>query len=346
MPIKTAKYGTIQENAVSEYTLDNGNDMVVKILDYGGIISQLHVPGKYDVADVVLGFDSLDGYLNDIAFVGAIIGRFANRISHGRFKLNNVTYQLDINEPPNHIHGGLMGFHRQYWQSEAYTENGDLCLRLNRTSIDMECGYPGNLDVTVLYRLTTENLLHFEITASADKATPVSLTQHSYFNLRGHNSGDICEHELSVNADTITPVGPDLIPTGEIRDVTDTPYDLRERQQLGPRQRAVGNGFDINYVLNKNSDSLTEAAVLTDPVSLRRMKIFTTKPAIQFYDGTHLGIRPMLGKGGTEYSQCAGLCLESQHFPDAVNHPDFPSAVVQPGEQYNHKTIYAFDIDS
>lgn len=345
MPIEKVKFGTIQENTISEYTLDNGNDMVVKILDYGGIINQMHVPGKYDIADVVLGFDSLEGYLNDIAFVGTIVGRFANRIRFGRFKLNALTYQLDINEPPHHIHGGLMGFHRHYWQSESYTENGDLCLRLHRLSPNMECGYPGNLDVTVVYRLTTENALSFEISATTDKTTIVSLAQHSYFNLRGHNSGDICEHELYVNADSITPVGPDLIPTGEIRDVTGTPYDLRESQQLGPKQRATGNGFDINYVLNQDSDLTTPAAILSDPVSLRSMKVFTTKPALQFYDGNHLGSRPMLGKGSTEYSQCAGLCLETQHFPDAINQPEFPSPLVRPGEEYTHKTVYAFEID-
>lgn len=345
MPIQTASFGTLQDHNITEYTLDNGNGMIVHILNYGGIVTQLHVPGRDMNTDVVLGHDTLQGYVKDNAYLGAVIGRVANRIAGGRFILDGITRELDINDPPNHLHGGFQGFHRSIWHSEAYMDNGDICLRLHRLSPDGEGGYPGNLAITVIYRVTCDNTLGFEISATTDRPTPVSITQHSYFNLAGHDSGDIGAHELQIEAAAITPVDSHMIPTGKLQPVTNTPYDFTSPTQIGPRQRLASSGFDCNFVLNGAQGTLRQAATLCDPNSGRVMKVATTQPGIHFYDGAKLAVHPLSGKGNTEYSGCGGLCLETQHFPDAINQPTFPSPVLRPGEHYEHKTTFSFTVE-
>lgn len=344
MPIHSAHFGTVQKHAITRYILDNGSGMIVHIIDYGGTISHLQVPGRSGRADVVLGFDTLRGYLKNNAYIGAVIGRYANRIAAGSFVLDGITRQLDINEPPNHLHGGFQGFHRQSWQSEAYPDRGDLCLRLHRISPDGEGGYPGNLEITVIYRLTTENILGFEVSATTDQATPVSITQHSYFNLAGHETGDIGAHQLQIEAAALTPANSQLIPSGETLAVKDTPYDFTCPTTIGPRQRATGKGFDCSYILGGIPGTLRRAATLSDLNSGRVMTLATTAPALQFYDGSKLAAHPLSGKENIEYTGCAGLCLEPQHYPDAVNQPNFPSPILRPGEQYQQKTTYAFTV--
>jgi aldose 1-epimerase len=345
MPIYSANFGTVQKHAITKYILDNGNGIIAHIIDYGGIITQLHVPGRNGSADVVLGFDTLQRYLKNNAYLGAVIGRYANRIARGSFILEGITRNLDINEPPNHLHGGFQGFHRQCWQSDAYLDSGDICLRLYRLSPDGEGGYPGNLEITVIYRLTMENVLGFEVLATTDQTTPVSITQHSYFNLAGHDSGDIGAHQLQIESAAITPTDSQLIPTGDILAVHGTPYDVTCPATLGPRQRAAGKGFDCNYILDGTPGTLRQAAILSDlNNSGRVITLATTTPALQFYDGSKLAVHPLSGKENTEYTGCAGLCLEPQHYPDAVNRPLFPSPILRPGERYTETTTYAFTV--
>jgi aldose 1-epimerase len=344
MPIDTARFGTLQDRDITEYILDNRSGMIARIIDYGGIIKQLHVPGRDTSGDVVLGFDSLQGYVQNKAYLGAIIGRFANRIAKGRFILDGITRDLDINEPPNHLHGGFLGFGQYCWQSDGYLDGGDICLRLQRLSPDGEGGYPGNLNIAVIYRLTTENVLSFEISATTDQATPVSITQHSYFNLAGHNSGDIRAHQLQIEATKITPVDGNLIPTGELLSVRETPYDFTTPAELGTKLRSITGGFDCNYIINGTPGTLRHAATLIDPYSGRVMNVATTKPGIQLYDGSELTAQPLCGKNNTKYPALGGLCLETQHFPDAMNHPTFPSPILRSGEIYEHTTTFSFSI--
>ncbi len=345
MPITTADFGTLQGRNITEYILNNGNGMIARIIDYGGIITQLHVPGMDMSSDVVLGHSSLKGYVKDNAYLGAVIGRFANRIAGGKFTLDGISRELDINDPPNHLHGGFHGFHCTTWQSEAFADGDDLCLRLHRISADGEGGYPGNLDTTVTYRLTSDNTLGFEILATTDQATPVSITQHSYFNLSGHDSGEIGGHILQIDATHITPVDSNLIPTGKLVPVKSTPYDFTSPTQIGPRQRPAGGGFDCNFVIDGPQGTLRPAATLFDPQSGRVMNVATTMPGMHFYDGAKLAAHPLSCKGSTEYAGCGGLCLETQHFPNAINQPNFPSPVLRPGERYEHITTYSFTVD-
>lgn len=342
MTILLDNFGSFKDHPINRYTLENGNGIRARIIDYGGIVTELHVPGKNGIADVALGFDTIDNYLQDTAFIGAIVGRCANRIAGAKYNYEGQTYQLDLNEPPNHLHGGFQGFHCAHWHSDAYSDKGDLCLRLHRLSRDSEGGYPGNLEVTVIYRLTTQNTLSFEVSATTDIATPVSIAQHCYFNLAGHNSGDIGQHELMINADMITPVNESMIPTGEFRQVSNTRFDFRKMHQIGQRQNDPGKRYDTNYCLNGKSGALRLAAELHHPLSARRMSVSTTLPGLQFYDGNNLNIPSSYGKDQTAYMECAGLCLETQHFPDAVNQQAFPSPLLLPGARYEHSTTYSF----
>lgn len=345
MPITTNDFGTLQGRNITEFILNNGNGMRANIINYGGIITQLHVPGRHMSTDVVLGHQGLQCYVKDNAYLGAIIGRFANRIADGKFKIDGVTRDLDINDPPNHLHGGFKGFHCAIWESDAYTEDDNLCLRLHRIAPDGEGGYPGNLDITVIYRVTKDNALSFEVSATTDLPTPVSVAQHSYFNLAGHDSGDIGGHILQIHATQMTPVDNNLIPTGELLPVKDTPYDFTSPTPIGPRQRAAGGGFDRNFVVAGEPGTLRPAATLLEPQSGRIMNVTTTTPGMHFYDGAKLAVHPLCGKGSTEYSGSGGLCLETQHFPNSVNQANFPSPILRPGEKYEHQTIYAFDVE-
>lgn len=346
MSIEKEKFGRFWNDDVSRYVLKNSGGITLKILDYGAIIQAMEVPGKEGSADIILGFDSLEGYLAGHPFFGAIAGRVANRIPAGKFSIDNQRYQLGVNAPMNnHLHGGFRGFDKYVWQSEAFTESGRQNVRLHRVSPDGEEGYPGNLDVTITYGLDENNRLSFEVVASTDKATIVNIVQHTYFNLAGHNNGDIRSHELSIDADTITPTDECLAPTGELAGVEKTPFDLRNPTLLGAAMAENDGVFDINYVLNGRPDEMKPCARLRDPQSGRTMNVATNMPGLQLYNGHKIYDQNVSGKGGYRYPAWAGLCLETQFFPNAVNHPNFPSMVTRPGDRYHHLTTYDFTIE-
>lgn len=341
-------FGTVNKTAIERFTLKNANGVTVQAITYGGIITSITTPARNGAtADIVLGFDSIDGYLKDHPFFGAIIGRYGNRIAKGRFTLDGQTYKLATNNGANHLHGGVRGFDKQVWQAEPLAgKNG---VAFTRTSPDGEEGYPGTLAVRVSYELTDSNQLIVEYRATTDKATPVNLTQHSYFNLAGDGSGDIMGQTLMLNADRFTPVDGTLIPTGEIAGVEGTPFDFRQPTTIGARikqphpQLKHGQGYDHNWVLNRRSEGLQMAAIAMDPVSGRTLEITTTEPGIQFYAGNFLD-GTLTGKGGHVYKHRAGFCLETQHFPDSPNQPNFPSTVLQPGQEYKTSTVFTFGL--
>jgi aldose 1-epimerase len=326
------------------YTLTNDAGTVVKITNYGGAIMSISVADRNgETGDVVLGFDTLNEYVRNPRFFGALIGRFANRIALGRFSLNGTTYQLAQNNGHNHLHGGIKGFHKVVWEASPLEESNELQLRY--LSVDGEEEYPGNLQATVTYSLTGNNELRIDYRATTDKDTVVNLTNHSYFNLA--SGGDILNNQLQIAADQFTPVGPDLIPTGELVDVEDTPMDFRESMTIGTRinspyaQLGFAGGYDHNFVL-RDSRGLTKPAVtLYEPNSGRTLEIFTTQPGLQFYSGNFLD-GSFSGKGGVVYQKYAGLCLETQHFPDSPNHPNFPSTILRPGDQFSETTVLRF----
>ena len=326
------------------YTLTNDAGMVVGITNYGGAIASLKVPdrdGRF--GDVVLGYDTLDEYVRHPRFLGALIGRFANRIALGMFTLNGTTYQLVRNNGPNHLHGGLRGFHKVTWNSDANDEAN--ALSLSYLCTDGEEGYPGNLKANVTYTLNSENELRIDYRAQTDKDTIVNLTNHSYFNLAC--TGDILAHELQIDADRYTPVSPDLIPTGELAEVDSTPMDFRESQPIGARinepfeQLGFTGGYDHNFVLNNEAGTVRRVVKLFEPKSGRQLEVFTTQPGIQFYSGNFLD-GTISGKGGVVYEKYAGLCLETQHFPDSPNHANFPNTILRTAEIFSESTIYRF----
>jgi aldose 1-epimerase len=334
-------------NNIYIYTLSNDSGMKAKITNYGGIVISLFVPdGSGKIDDVVLGYDSLHNYFKNSCYFGGIIGRHANRIENSSFEINGRVYNLAKNEGKNHIHGGNIGFDSVVWNAEIINEDGTEALKLTYKSKDGEENYPGNLDVTVIYKVTKDNALSIEYHAVSDKDTVVNLTNHSYFNLSGHDSGDILNHEVMINAEKFTPIDEYSIPTGEIRDVAETPMDFR---QMKPIKEAIemkyiqllyGKGFDHNWVLN-TKDINEKAAEVFDPISKRRMEVYTTKPGIQFYTGNNI-IDSKKGKDGVMYKERSGLCLETQYFPNALKHKHFPSPILKAGENYQHKTIYKF----
>jgi len=318
------------------YTLTNNRGVEVSITNYGCAITSILAPDRNGVfADVVLGYDTLDEYMKNPSYLGALIGRFANRIAAGRFSLNGVEYQLAQNNGANHLHGGVKGFDKRVWKVSETTSD----LHLEYFSPDGEENYPGNLNVVVDYSLNDENEFRIEYRATTDKDTIVNLTNHSYFNLGGHGRGTILDHELMLEADSFTPVSEDLIPTGEIRSVADTRMDFRAGRVIGE------GGYDHNFVLNDwGHGSLRFGGRLRHPNSGRVMEVFTTQPGIQFYSGNFLD-GSLIGKDGVRYQKYAGLCLENQHFPDSPNHPNFPSTVLRVGQTYNETTIYKFTTD-
>lgn len=348
MPVLRTSFGQFDGREASLFTLDNGNGVIAKITDYGGILTELHVPGRDgNTADVVLGFDKLDDYLAGHPFFGAVVGRCANRIPAGKFTLDGVEYQLDASFPfGNHLHGGKRGFDKYIWDSKAYEQNGSCVLELSRVSEHMEEGYPGELKVTATYTLSADNVLTLDFSAETDRPTIINMVNHSYFNLAGHASGTIENHKLQIDADAITPVNDCMIPTGEITPVAGTAHDFRSTRLVAEAMGENNGQFDMNFVLNGEQGQLRRAAVLTDPDSGRVMTVSTTAPGIQFYNGFKLGEQAKVGKGDNLYPACAALCLETQAFPNAVNTPAFPSVVLRPGEQYRHTTTYAFSIDS
>jgi aldose 1-epimerase len=336
---------------VDLHTLTNSNGMEVRAMTYGGIIVSMRVPDKNGkMADVVLGHDQVDGYLVNPPYFGAIVGRYANRIANGSFTLDGVKYTLAKNDGPNSLHGGMVGFNKVIWEAKEFKDAKGIGVSFSYLSKDGEEGYPGNLKVKVSYRLTDENQLMLDYEATTDKATPINFSQHSYFNLAGEGSGDILGQELMLNADRFTPVDKTLIPTGELRAVQGTPLDFTKPTTIGARinddyeQLVVGRGYDHNFVINRKGDGLTLAARVHEPTSGRVLEVYTTEPAVQFYSGNFLD-GTISGKQGHPYKLRNGFCLETQHFPDSPNHPDFPSTILRPGKTFHSQTIFKFSTE-
>jgi aldose 1-epimerase len=334
---------------IDVYTLSNAHGMSVRVLQYGGIVQSLCVPDRHGrSADVVLGFDDVAAYEERSPFFGAIIGRCANRIACGKFTLDGVTHELPVNNGPNHLHGGPRGFHRVVWTIAPFLRSDRAALTLSYQSDDGEQGYPGTLGARVVYTLTEANELAIDYEATTDRATLVNLTHHSYFNLAGHDGGDVLGHDLTIDADAYTPTDGTLIPTGDIAPVAGTPFDFRHATRIGARvdapdeQIANAGGYDHNWVL-RGTGSLSRAARLAESNSGRVMHVYTTEPGLQFYSGNFLD-GTLQGKGAHAYGHRSGLCLETQHFPDAPNHSQFPSVVLRPGDVYRSRTVYAFDV--
>lgn len=321
-------------------TMANASGMSAKIFSYGATLLELLVPDRYgNLANVVLGFDSLEAYLTEHPFFGCIIGRVANRIAGAQFQLDGVLYKLDANDGIHTLHGGRNGLHSRNWQISSIKDNNEPAVTLTYESPHLDEGFPGNLAVEVTYSLTADNQLRIEYRATADKATPVNLTHHSYFNLDGAGSGTILEHELTVNADEYTVIGRDTVPTGEIRPVSGTALDFVQPEIIGHRIHRLDNGYDHNFVLNKK-ESLSMAARVYHKDSGRLMEMWTTEPGMQFYSGNYLD-RTIEGNGGI-YEKHAGFCLEAQRFPDAVHQPSFPNTILKPSESYRQLTVYRF----
>jgi aldose 1-epimerase len=342
-------FGKVNGIACDLYTLTNSKGMSISVTNYGGIVTALSVPDKNGTfSDVALGYDDVDSYVRNNPYFGAIIGRYGNRIGKAAFTLEGVTYNLAANNGENNLHGGIKGFDKVVWGVKEKTAPGAVGLELTYASKDGEEGFPGALTATVMYWLTNVNEFKIEYSAVTDKTTVVNLTQHSYFNLAGEGNGDILSHEVMLNADRYTPVNENLIPTGELASVKGTPMDFITVKKVGERiesdfqQLKFAKGYDHNWVINKKaSDQMTLAATVREPKTGRFMEVFTTEPGVQLYCGNFLD-GTAIGKSGKPYKFRNGLCLETQHFPDSPNKPEFPSVVLEPGATYKTATTYKF----
>ncbi len=341
-------YGPTDQGPGVLYTLKNKNDVTVEITNYGGIIVSIIVPDKNGkLEDVVLGFDSLPPNTGSHPYFGALIGRYGNRIAGGKFTIDDQTYALATNNGPNHLHGGVKGFDKILWNSAEVEKDDVVGVRLTLKSKDREEGYPGNLDVTVLYTLNNADELQIDYVASTDKKTHCNLTNHTYFNLTGNAKSDVSGHEVMIKANQYTPVDATLIPTGQLADVTGTPFDFTKPMAVGARINAdhqqieYGGGYDHNFVLARKGDGLELAATVYEPTSGRFLEVFTEEPGVQFYTGNFLD-GSLTGKNGRVYYKRYGFCLETQHFPNSPNEPDFPSTLLEPGERYETSTMYRF----
>ena len=345
MDIQKQLFGQLPDGTpVNIYTLTNRNGLRTRITTYGGTIVSLEVPDRSGrLADIVLGHDSLPGYLDRKTnpYFGTIVGRYANRIAKAAFTLDGVAYDLAKNDGENTLHGGLRGFDAAVWQAEPVKESGAIGLKLSHLSKDGDEGYPGNLSCTVVYLLTDQDELKISYEATTDKATPLNLTNHTYFNLAGQGEGDILAHELMLNADTYLPTTPQLIPTGEIAPVKGTPFDFTAPKAIGADIAKVKGGYDNCYIIRGGGGAPALAARVVEPTTGRVLEISTTEPAVQFYTGNFLD-GTITGKAGKVYKQHYGFCLETQHYPDSPNHPEFPSAVLQPGQVFRSVTIHKF----
>jgi aldose 1-epimerase len=354
--ITKASFGGLSDGTpVDIYTLTNSRGMEVKILSYGGILQSIRVPDRHGrLANVTLGFDNIADYETKSPYFGCITGRYANRIALGRFQLNGQTYQLPINNPPNSLHGGTVGFDKHVWAATPLQGRHSVGLELRFTSPNGDQGYPGRLASKVTYTLTNHNEIRMDYRArlvgNSDLKTVINLTNHAYWNLAGEGSSDIYGHKLTLNASRYTPVDPTLIPTGEIASVDGTPMDFRHPTAIGARirdgfpQLVIGRGYDHNWVLDRHGSGLELAARVVEPRSGRVLEVITDQPGIQFYSGNFLD-GTLVGTSGRMYRQGDGFALETQHYPDSPNHPNFPSTVLSPGERYQTTTVYRFSTD-
>ncbi len=343
MEVKRAVFGYMPDGSeVEVFTLTNGRGIEARVMTYGATLVSLKIPDRNaNSSDVSLGFDSLEGYLGENPYFGCIVGRYGNRIAGGRFSLAGEEYVLARNNGENHLHGGLKGFDKVVWTAGPLVEADAVGVEFTCLSRDMEEGYPGNLACSVTYRLTALDELRIDYRAESDKPTPVNLTNHSYWNLAGPGKGDILGHVLEIEADRYTAVDAELIPTGALPDVAGTPLDFRQPHAIGERIALVKGGYDHNFVLRGGGGSLALAARVYEPMTGRVLEIYTDQPGIQFYSGNFLD-GTITGKRGAVYNRHSGLCLETQHFPDSPNHPDFPSTILAPGETYRTATVHRF----
>lgn len=351
MSVTRSPFGrTPDGSAVERFRLANASGMEVELIGYGGAVVSLRVPDRHGrLADVVLGFDSLEGYLGCAHYFGAIVGRYANRIARGRFTLDGRSFVLATNDGPNHLHGGRRGFDKVVWNAEPFERPDGSGVAFSYTSPDGEEGYPGNLAARVRYTLTGRDELVFECRATTDAPTPVNLTQHNYYNLADDDGGNVLGHELTIHAEAYTPVDATLIPTGGLAPVDGTPFDFRRPTPIGARidreddQLAYGKGYDHNFVLDRPREGLVTAARVVEPRSDRALEIATTEPGLHFYSGNHLD-GDVVGKSGRSHLPRDGFCLETQHYPDSPNQPSFPSPILRPGQEYRSRTVFAFSV--
>ena len=344
-----AEFGKLPDGkAVDRFTLTNASGMEVQVLNYGGIVTALRVPdrnGKLD--DIVLGYDTMEPYVRNPSYFGAIVGRYANRIANGKFTLDGMTYTLATNNRPNSLHGGTKGFDKVVWTAKESTSAGAASVALTYKSADGEEGFPGNLNITVTYTVTDKNELVIEYRGTSDKATPVNLSHHSYFNLAGAGTGDVLGHQLTLHADSFTPTDATLIPTDVIAPVQATPFDFRTATTIGARindsyeQLRQASGYDHNFVIRRQAAGMVLAARVVEPTTGRVMEVSTTEPGVQLYTSNTLNA---VGKAGKTYGKYSAFCLETQHYPDSPNKPQFPSTILRPGSEYSSKTVYAFSV--
>lgn len=339
-------YGEVDGNKITQYTLTNPNGMSVKIINYGGTVTDIMTPDKNGkMGNVVLGYDSLAGFLQTgNPYFGCLVGRYANRIANAKFTLDGKVHTLAPNNNGNSLHGGTKGFDKRVWTASDINTDSVSSIKFTYDSKDGEEGYPGNLHSEVVYTLTKNNELKIEYKATTDKATPVNLTNHCYFNLSAGADSTILDHELMLKADKYTPVNDKLIPTGRIDDVKGTPMDFTVAKKIGRDLPQVTGGYDHNWVLNKSGNNLEMIASLYHPANGRYMEVYTTEPGIQFYSGNFLDGTLKNTRGGAKYIKHAGLCLETQHFPDSPNQPAFPNTILKPGETYTQTTVYKFSV--
>lgn len=346
-----AEIPTEDFDSIKLFTLTSPAGVTVKLTNYGAVITSIITPDRDgELADVALGYSRVEDYINavDKPYFGAVVGRYGNRIAGGAFRLDGTAYTLAKNNGPNHLHGGVIGFDKVVW--DAKPNPADNSVAMSYTAKDGEEGYPGNLRVTVTYKLTRDGELLVDYRATTDRATPCNLTQHTYFNLKGEGEGTILDHRLKINADRFTPVDSGLIPTGELATVAGTPFDFRAAKPIGRDigldhpQLEYGLGYDHNWVLNRTTDALEFAAEVVEPTTGRKLTVLTTEPGIQFYCGNFLDGR-LRGKSGKPYVYRGGFCLETQHFPDSPNQPSFPSTILRPGEAYDTTTVFRFSAE-
>lgn len=346
MSITTSPFGTLPDGTqITQYTVDNGNGVTMKLIDYGAIVTSLEAPDKSgQPGEINVGFDNLESYLGGTPYFGATVGRYANRIAGGKFTLDGKQYTLATNNGPNSLHGGEKGFDKVKWKATKIESGDQVGVQFDYTSPDGEEGYPGNLKVTVKYTLSRDNRLTMDYTATTDKATPLNLTNHNYWNLAGVGSGKVYDHQLKLEADSYLPVDDALIPTGEKTKVKGTPMDFTQFKKMGQEIQETGGdpvGYDHCYVLGEDTDDLRLAATVKEPTTGRVMEVWTTQPGIQFYSGNFLDG----SKGNAGLKQHEAFCLETQHFPDSPNQPKFPTTILKPGETFHEVTVHRFSVE-